>query len=231
MAKTSTKQRAPACGLGRQSSSKPSPGGKGAERLPQRATAGPEGRPGKELAGTALSEEDLRERRVLVEETPDPGLSYSWSAGVAIGTYLNGLKEGRILGVRCSSCGRIMVPPRMFCEQCFIPLTEFVSVRDHGTVNTFAICYIRTDASRQKTPQIPAVIELDGASPGMGILHLLGEVAPEAVRVGMRVRAVWRPPEERKGDITDILYFKPFEEGADSGPGKAITEPLRRRDE
>lgn len=194
--------------------------------VPFGKTAQPAGR----LAGTALSEEDLRERRVLVEETADPGLSYSWSAGVAIGTYLEGLKWGRILGMRCGSCGRTMVPPRMFCEECFKALSEFVPVQDRGTVNTFAICYIRTDASRQKTPQIPAVIELDGASPGMGILHLLGEVAPEAVRVGMRVRAVWRPPEERKGDITDILYFKPDEGEAPPGPERGATKPLRRGD-
>jgi uncharacterized OB-fold protein len=28
----------------------------------------------------------------------------------------------------------------------------------------------------------------------------------------MRVQAVWKPPEEREGAITDILYFKPLEE-------------------
>jgi len=25
----------------------------------------------------------------------------------------------------------------------------------------------------------------------------------------MRVKAVWKTPEERSGDITDILYFRP----------------------
>jgi uncharacterized OB-fold protein len=164
------------------------------------------------LAGKALTEEELKGKKVLVEEWKDTGLSYSWSTGVAIGTYLEGLKKGQILGVRCRSCKRIMVPPRMFCEECFKTIDEFVPVQDTGTVNTFAICYIKTDASRQKRPQIPAVVELDGATKGMGILHLLGEVKPQDVRIGMKVKAVWKPARERKGDITDIRYFKPAEQ-------------------
>ena len=62
---------------------------------------------------------------------------------------------------------------------------------------------------RLKEPEIPAVIDIDGASRGMGIMHKLGEVDPKAVKVGMRVRAVWKPATEREGLITDIKYWKP----------------------
>jgi uncharacterized OB-fold protein len=182
-----------------------------AENPGERSGEGKKAKPEGKLAGTPLKEEDFKDKNVLKEEWNDPGLSYTWSTGVAIGTYLDGLKKGKLLGVRCRSCGRTMVPPRMFCEECFRTVDEFVQVQDTGTVNTFAICYIRTDASRQKRPQLPAVIELDGATKGMGILHLLGEVRPADVKIGMKVRAVWKPARERKGDITDIRYFKPVE--------------------
>jgi hypothetical protein len=56
---------------------------------------------------------------------------------------------------------------------------------------------------------MPAVIEIDGASTGHGILHKLGDVDPQALHIGMRVRAVWKPAKQRTGAITDILYFKP----------------------
>jgi uncharacterized OB-fold protein len=54
------------------------------------------------------------------------------------------------------------------------------------------------------------VIDIDGASKGIGIMHLLGEVKPEEVKIGMRVKAVWKPAAERQGAITDIAYFKPL---------------------
>jgi hypothetical protein len=68
---------------------------------------------------------------------------------------------------------------------------------------------------RLEQPQMPAVIEIDGASPGVGIMHMLGEVDPDALAIGMRVQAVWRPPQERRGAITDIAYFRPLEPLAD----------------
>ena len=44
----------------------------------------------------------------------------------------------------------------------------------------------------------------------MGILHLLDDCDPKSISIGMRVRAVWKPPEERTGSITDIRYFTPM---------------------
>ena len=137
-------------------------------------------------------------------------LRYAWSHGVALSRFFEEMKNGRLVGRRCVGCNRVMIPPRMYCEECFRPTDEWVELKDTGTVLTFSICYVGTDASRLAEPQIPAVIEIDGASRNMGILHLLGEVKPEDVKIGMRVRAVWLPPEQRRGAITDIKYFRPL---------------------
>lgn len=137
-------------------------------------------------------------------------LKYSWTSGVAISRFLDGLKKGEIWGRKCDSCGRTLVPPRMYCEECYRPTDEWVRVEDTGKVNTFSIVYLNTDASRRKEPILVAVIEIDGASPMMGFLHLLGEVESEGISVGMRVRAVWKAEKERTGAITDIRYFRPM---------------------
>jgi uncharacterized OB-fold protein len=92
-------------------------------------------------------------------------------------------------------------------------MDAFVPLPDTGTVNTYSLCYVTWDVRRITQPQLPAVIDLDGTSPRAGILHLLGEVAPESVRVGLRVQAVWKPPAERLGAITDIRYFRPLPGG------------------
>lgn len=161
------------------------------------------------LPGTALKNEDFAENRVFVT-TWTPEASYKWDSGIAIGHYLNGLKNGVLLGRLCKDCGRVLIPPRMFCEWCFTPTSKWVPLLDTGTVNTFSLCYIAWNMERLKEPQIPAVIEIDGASQGIGIMHLLGEVMPKKVNIGMRVKAVWKEPQERQGAITDIRYFKPL---------------------
>jgi len=161
--------------------------------------------------GTALSEEKIRSGEIfLTEDALD--CAYAWDTGVAISRYLKELKNGKIIAKECRECDRIMLPPRMFCELCFRPSGDWVFVQDSGVVNTFSICHVHWDASRVKEdekPYLPAVIEIDGASPGMGIMHLLGEVEPEQIKIGMKVKAVWKPESERTGSITDIKYFKP----------------------
>ncbi len=158
-----------------------------------------------------LSSDDFREGRVLFEMW-EPNARYAWDAGVAISRYLQGLKAAKLIGRSCPDCSRVLVPPRMFCESCFCPTDKWVTLRDTGTVLTFSRCYITWDLIQLEEPQMPAVIEIDGASSGMGIMHMLGEVDPEALAIGMRVRAVWKPPDERSGSITDIAYFRPLEE-------------------
>ena len=162
--------------------------------------------------GVGLSNADIEKKQVYyVEDALNCG--YNWDAGVAIGRYRQELKNGRIIARKCRKCHRIMLPPRMFCELCFRPTDEWVYVQDTGIINTFSVCQVHWDASRigpGEKPHLPAVIEIDGASRGMGIMHLLGGVEPEKIKIGMQVKAVWRPARERIGAITDIRYFKPY---------------------
>ena len=164
----------------------------------------------KKYAGERIKTEDLRKGRVPVERWK-PKIRYAWSTGTAMSRFLKELKNGRIIARKCHKCGRIVVPPRMFCELCFRPTDEWVYVKDTGVINTYSISYLAADASRVKEPILVAVIELDGASKGIAIFHHLGEVKKEDVKFGMKVKAVWKPPEERTGAITDIKYFKPAE--------------------
>lgn len=166
----------------------------------------------REFRGTPLSEKDFEAGKVLFHHDEMNG-QFAWDRGIGIGRYLAALKEGYLLGSTCRHCRRTVIPPRTVCEWCFRPMDGFVPLQDTGTVNTFSLCYVTWDMKRVKVPEIAAVIEIDGASPLHGIMHRLGEVEPGEVRVGMRVQAVWKPPEEREGAITDILYFKPIKEG------------------
>lgn len=160
-----------------------------------------------EFRATPLKEEDFEKGRILTHRT-DPDLRYRWAAGVAIGRFLDGMKQGKIIGSHCNECDRTVVPPRVFCEMCFVPVGEYVELPPTGTINTFAISWIATDRSRLKKPVVPAVVDIDGTTKA-GLLHMIGNVDPKKVKIGMRVKAVWRPAPERKGDITDLLHWEP----------------------
>jgi hypothetical protein len=165
----------------------------------------------KSLPGTPLRESDFQNGNILFN-FDELHADFSWDTGIAIGQFLAGLKAGVLIGSRCNTCRKVILPPRIVCEQCFNPIKDFIPLLDTGTVNTFSLCYVTWDVKRIKEPEIPAVIEIEGASKMHGIMHLLGQVNPEAVQIGMRVKAVWKPVDERQGAITDIRFFKPIEE-------------------
>jgi uncharacterized OB-fold protein len=158
--------------------------------------------------GVYLRESDFRDGKVLYNEW-NPNAQYAWDAGVAIGRYLAELKEGRLVGVRCNRCHRTVIPPRSFCEWCHRPMDDWVTLPDTGMVNTYSLCYVTWDMRSLTEPEMPAVIDIDGTHPRVGIMHLLGEIDPAKVQIGMKVQAVWKPAEERTGSILDIQYFKP----------------------
>jgi acetyl-CoA C-acetyltransferase len=135
------------------------------------------------------------------------GARYSWDAGVAVGRFLDGLRAGKILGRECRRCERVLVPPRMFCERCFRETDGWIEVEQTGTVQTYSICHVSWDMQPLESPEIPAVVSIDGSDGGL--LHMLGEVDPEEVRIGMDVEAVWKPVGERAGSILDIAHFRP----------------------
>ncbi len=133
-------------------------------------------------------------------------LAYRYSYGSQYDRFYREMRDNRlIMGVKCSRCGAVLLPPRPYCGFCFVPPEGWSSVADTGTVLTYTVIHMEFDGQVTKPPYIYALIMLDGAD--VHLPHLIGEVEPEEVRTGMRVRAVWS--EDRKGTLHDIKYFRP----------------------
>lgn len=143
--------------------------------------------------------------RIISDERPRV-VRYSHSAGPVRSKFLLSLRDyQKILGTRCLTCGRVYVPARSTCPKCFEDMEEWVEVSHEGILESYTIVYQSEPVHIADTPFVFGIIKLDGADTGM--VHRLGEIDFEKIRIGMRVRAVFS--EERKGDIRDIQYFKP----------------------
>lgn len=133
-------------------------------------------------------------------------IGYEWSAGIAGSRFFQEIRDNkRIMGTKCPKCGRVLVPPRIFCEECFVDVEEWVEVSSKGELVTFGESYLGTDGSKLKEPWILGIIRLDGADGGL--IHYIGEARPEELKIGMRMEAVFN--EKRNGNILDIKHFRP----------------------
>ncbi|MFI7616501.1 Zn-ribbon domain-containing OB-fold protein [Nonomuraea terrae] len=133
---------------------------------------------------------------------------YRLQAGGALRVFLEGVARGVFLGGRCPSCDQVYVPYRMSCPECGEVIGEPVELPDTGTITTYAINNL-PDPRAPQVPFVSAYILLDGAD--IPMIALVGGVPAHEVRQGMRVRAVWVPPEERTASMASVRWFAPME--------------------
>ncbi len=141
-------------------------------------------------------------------------IPYQYAAGAAVGRFLEELRDnGRIYGNKCPQCGRVLVPPRIACGRCHIRMDEWIDLGTKGTVISYTVCeQAFLDPSFGELREVPytfGAILMDGAD---GVMqHLLKETNASKLRIGMRVQAVFKPREQRKGNIRDIIHFETIE--------------------
>ena len=135
-------------------------------------------------------------------------LSYTYTPGRALSRYLVAMADKRILGERCGVTGQVFVPPRGVSPLAGTATKDVVELPDTGYVESFNVTRVPIERRPDlKPPYCSAWIVLDGAS--VGFMGLVINIAPEEVRIGMRVRAVWKPDDELETSAANILGWEP----------------------
>jgi uncharacterized protein len=134
-------------------------------------------------------------------------LHYEHSASPEESRFLRGLADGKLLGQRCPACGKVYIPPRGACPTDGVPTTDEVELPDHGTITTFCVVNVPYPGQRVTPPYVAAAVLLDGAD--IPFQHLVLGCEPSEVRMGMRVRAFWKPRHKWGTTLENIDHFFP----------------------
>jgi uncharacterized OB-fold protein len=135
--------------------------------------------------------------------------------------FVDALKERKLLGSLCKSCGKVIVPPRLVCGGCHEYMEGRQIVSNTGTVTCFLISPpvekgkftmfgmdpIATGVLKEGEILIPVFIQFDGSNSNIALV--LNDVKPEDVRIGMRVKVVWA--EKTQGHLSDIEGVVPLD--------------------
>jgi uncharacterized protein len=138
-------------------------------------------------------------------------MPYEWTIGLYGSKFFKEIKEkGRFAAIKCPGCGKVYVPPRRVCGPCFTELTEIVSLPATGVITAFSVVnYPFIDPATGVQRPIPytyGYIKIDGADNIFS--NIISETDLSKIKVGMKVRAVFREKGEMEGNINDIKYFK-----------------------
>lgn len=156
---------------------------------------------------TEPAPEKVDDRDPVTMQVTPTSVSIQHSASAAESAYLRALQQGILLGARTGDHGKVYFPPREADPATGKELDQFVELPDMGTVTTFAIINIPFAGQKIKPPYVAAYILLDGAD--IPFLHVVTDIDAADVRMGMRVKAVWKPREEWGLGIDNIQHFAP----------------------
>ena len=155
----------------------------------------------------AAAEEPVSGEPVRSIRTPIR-LEYDFIPSAAAQEYLHAYAEKRILGNRSPIDGAVFVPPRGVDPRHGVEATEMVDLAHTGHVGNFCVTHLPIPGrSDLPTPYVSAWIHLDGAD--IGFLGLVSGCDLDEVRIGMRVRAVWKPDDELGATAENVRYWEP----------------------
>ncbi|WP_051808278.1 Zn-ribbon domain-containing OB-fold protein [Actinoplanes subtropicus] len=144
-----------------------------------------------------------------VETTSSPlYMNYTYVAGTGRSVFLRGLNERRLLARHCPGCSLVYAPAPEFCSRCLRPVGPPFELPGTGEVSTFCVVNFPFPGQVYEPPYVVAHIMLDGAH--NRLMHLVREVAPEEVTIGLRVEPVWVDDDELDTSTTSIRYFRPI---------------------
>lgn len=136
-------------------------------------------------------------------------IPYRYSAGLQTQRFFERLRDARtVSGSPCPQCAAVYVPPRSFCERCFVDIETLVDIAPAGTIQAFTVVHAQF-AGLPEPPYVVAYALLDGASTSVvnyieGLEYDEENNPVQELRIGSRVALVFTDAPE--GKMTDFHF-------------------------
>lgn len=162
------------------------------------------------MGGIIISKNILEEEKDVYVKTGIVAPEYNFWVGLVMDKFYDGLENKKFIGSKCSKCGKVFLPPRKTCGDCFAKAAEeFVELPETGIVKNFTVANYNVNerkARKLKDPIIVGLVQVDGAD--TAIITKILNITPDEIKEGMRVKVVWA--DKIKGHPKDIKGFEPI---------------------
>jgi uncharacterized OB-fold protein len=127
--------------------------------------------------------------------------------------YHHWLAEHKLMGSKCIKCGKLFLPPRPMCTNCYGNTMEWVSLDGYGELVAFTVVHIAPTAMLEvgygrENPYCSGIVRLEeNVSISAQILDV--DVRnPEQIKIGMPLKAEFVERGEGEARKT-LLGFRP----------------------
>jgi hypothetical protein len=92
--------------------------------------------------------------------------------------------QGKLMAGRCLKCGKIHLPPRPMCDNCFSQEFEWVKVPEKGELLAYTVIHVTPKQFQSMAPYTVGIVKLEN---GMKIPGMISNVSPGEIKIGMKL--------------------------------------------
>ena len=124
--------------------------------------------------------------------------------------FLEGLKNKKILGLKCRSCNTVSFPPRLICGRCLVKPDQWVLLPETASIATGSATYDEDDKDRERP--FPVIAVRQDGSDTCWVSNLPDDIDFKSIYIGMPLKVNWA--EKPQGLWNDIVNYEPIPDPA-----------------
>ncbi|MCW4029519.1 MAG: Zn-ribbon domain-containing OB-fold protein [Candidatus Bathyarchaeota archaeon] len=94
------------------------------------------------------------------------------------------LSQGKLMAGKCLTCGKIHLPPRPLCDNCYSQQFQWLPINGKGKLLTYTVIHVAPQQFQSLTPYAVGIVELETGLKIPGMIQGLGQ---EQLKIGMEL--------------------------------------------
>jgi uncharacterized OB-fold protein len=126
----------------------------------------------------------------------------SYTTETKIPEFVEGLRNGKVMGTKCRKCGASYSPPQIHCTKCLSSDMEWQEISGQGKLLSYTTVFYGPSGFEEHTPYVIGVANF---GEGRNILAVFNKSIPEnQISIGMKVKVqpVTIPPNKISYEFT-----------------------------
>jgi len=116
------------------------------------------------------------------------------------------ISEGKLMAAQCKRCGRLLVPPRLMCTDCYSKELEWTRLSGEGKLLTYTVIHVSSKQFESMVPYAVGIIEL---AEGPKMPGMIRDIEPKKIKIGMKLRVDFDTALPNEWPQWPRYYFKP----------------------
>jgi uncharacterized OB-fold protein len=106
------------------------------------------------------------------------------TAPFTIEQFYKYLTQGKLMAGKCTKCGKIHLPPRPLCDNCYSQQFEWLEISGQGKLLTYSVIHIAPQQFQALAPYAVGIVELEN---GLKIPGMIQGATEEQLKIGMEL--------------------------------------------